>query len=165
MPIREIEDVLMHGLKDLLSAEKSFCRALPKLAKAAQDPDLVEAFTAHCDETETQISRLEKCFVILDRAPRSEKCEAASGLTLEAEGAIAKDGEGPAKDVLLAMIGRKVEAYEIASYEDAIALAQQLDKKLVAVLLEVNLAEERAASSNLQEIANRLSEAAGIGAA
>ena len=70
MALNQLEDVLVHGLKDLLSAEKQIRQALPKLADAAEDSDLSAAFRDHRTETENQIVRLERCFELLGRTPR-----------------------------------------------------------------------------------------------
>lgn len=160
MGINQLEDVLYHGMKDLLSAEKQFRDALPKLAESAEDEELAQAFSDHREETLKQISRLEKGFKLLGRAERSEKCEAAAGLTEEGEEVIDEDGEAPAKDVLLVAAGRKTEHYEIASYEDAVAWATIMGKKDLAALLEETLKEEKAAAKKLQSIGDRLAKAA-----
>lgn len=159
MSLKTMEDVLYHGLKDLLSAEKQFRDALAKLAKEAEDEELSEAFTMHREETIEQISRLEKCFEHLGRAERSEKCEAAAGLAKEGEEIIEEDGEAPAKDVMLTAAGRKTEHYEIASYEDCVNWASQLGQKEVAQLLTQTLEEEREAARKLQQIGERLASA------
>lgn len=165
MSLKQLDDVLIHGLKDLLSAEKQFRQALPKLAKAAEDEELTRVFEDHQAETENQIMRLEQCFELLGRASRSEKCEAASGLTKEGEEVIEEDGEAPAKDVMLTAAGRKTEHYEIASYEDAVNWARTLGESKVVDLLEATLAEERAAAGKLERIGKRLAKPATAGAA
>ncbi len=160
MSFKDIEDVLYHGMKDLLSAEKQFRDALPKLAEAAEDQELSDAFREHREETLNQIDRLERGFSMLGRAERSEKCKAASGLVAEGDGIVDESGEAPAKDVMLTAAGRKVEHYEIASYEDCVRWARVLGKKDLAALLEETLEEEKAASKKLQRISDRLAKAA-----
>lgn len=161
MALNTIEDVLYHGMKDLLSAEKQFKAALPKLAKAASDDQLTEAFKEHLGETKTQIERLEKGFKLLGRAKRSEKCEAADGLTEEGEEVIEEEGEPGPKDVMLCAAGRKTEHYEIASYEDAVSLAKQLGHSELADLLSETLKEEKAAAKKLESIAKRIAKKSG----
>ena len=159
MSLETVEDLLYHGMKDLLSAEKQFRDALPKLAEAAEADDLAQAFRDHHEETLEHIGRLERGFELLGRAERSEKCEAADGLTKEGEEVIDEDGEAPAKDVLLIAAGRKVEHYEIASYEDAVRWAKALGKSDIADLLQSTLDEERAADEKLEDLARRLTDA------
>lgn len=156
MPLNSMDDVLMHSLKDLLSAEKQFRDALPKLAKAASDEELKEAFMEHRDETVEQIERLEKIFELLGKTPRSEKCHAADGLTTEGEHIIEEGGSSAALDIMLTSAGRKVEHYEIASYEDAVSLAKQVGNKQVAKLLKQTLEQEQEAATKLEKIGQRL---------
>lgn len=160
MSFKNLEDVLYHGMKDLLSAEKQFRDALPKLAECAEDPELSDAFREHREETLTQIDRLERGFALLGRAERSEKCKAADGLVAEGDGIVEEDGEAPAKDVMLTAAGRKVEHYEIASYEDCVRWARLLGQDELAALLEETLQEEKAASKKLAAISERLAEKA-----
>lgn len=156
MSVNNLEDVLYHSLKDLLSAEKQFKTSLTKLSDAAEDSALADAFRLHQDETVHHIQRLEKAFKLLGRAERAEKCKAADGLTSEGDDAIEEDGQPLAKDVLLAGAGRKTEHYEIASYTDAVSCARTLGHDDIADLLGETLAEEHATARKLEEIAKRL---------
>lgn len=158
MGLNTLEDVLLHGMKDLLSAEKQFRQALQKLAKGAEDEELASAFKEHREETVEQISRLDRCFKLLNKTARSEKCDAAEGLIEEGAGVLEEEGETPAKDVMLAAAGRKTENYEIASYEDVVNWAKALGHSEVAKLLEVTLKEERAADQKLKKIGARLAK-------
>lgn len=160
MSLSTLEDVLYHGMKDLLSAEKQFRDALPGLADATEDADLAQAFRDHRDETVGQIERLERGFELFGRPERSEKCQAAAGLVAEAKSMIEEDGEAPAKDVALAGAGRKTEHYEIVSYTDAIEHAKTLGHDDLAQLLTRTLEEEQAADAKLASIAKRLASKA-----
>jgi hypothetical protein len=46
-------------LKDIHCAEKTIFRTLPKIAKAAEMPELTRAFRTHREKTQGQIERLE----------------------------------------------------------------------------------------------------------
>jgi ferritin-like metal-binding protein YciE len=59
--------------------------ALPKMAKAAQNPDLKVAFEKHETETEEQVSRLEQVFGILEKKPQGKKCPAIDGIIQEGQ--------------------------------------------------------------------------------
>ena len=62
---------LFHGtLKDIYFAEKKIFATLPKMAKAAQSPDLTRAFEKHRGETEGHVTRLEKIFASIDRSSK-----------------------------------------------------------------------------------------------
>ena len=61
-------DELFHDtLKDIYYAEKKILSSLPKMAKAAQSPELKAAFEKHERETEGQVDRLEKVFETLSQ--------------------------------------------------------------------------------------------------
>ena len=47
-----LEDLYVDTLKDLYSAEKQLVKALPKMAKSAQSPDLQRAFQEHLGQTD-----------------------------------------------------------------------------------------------------------------
>src|ERR1041384_7023499 len=49
MELDTLKDLYVDELKDLYSAEKQLVKALPKMAKAANDPQLKEAFRTHLE--------------------------------------------------------------------------------------------------------------------
>src|ERR1043165_5036846 len=53
------QDLFELELKDIYSAEKQLTKALPKMAKAATNEDLRQAFEGHLEETLGQVERLE----------------------------------------------------------------------------------------------------------
>ncbi len=156
MSISTFDGVLYHTLKDLLSAEKQFRDALPKLAEAATNAQLAGALLEHRDETLTHIERLERCFEMLGKAERSERCEAAAGLVEESRSLIEEGGEAPYIDLALVGAGRKVEHYEIVSYSDACDYAKSLGHHEMEKILRQTLDEERAADAKLHTMGKRL---------
>ncbi|KPZ06951.1 hypothetical protein ALP50_05543, partial [Pseudomonas syringae pv. spinaceae] len=52
-----VEDLFIHELSDVYSAEKQITKALPRLARASTNPKLAEAFKSHLEETQGQIER------------------------------------------------------------------------------------------------------------
>ncbi len=59
MKIKELEDLYLHELKDLLGAETQVMEALPRMEKASTDPDLAESLAKHRAVTQEQINRLQ----------------------------------------------------------------------------------------------------------
>jgi ferritin-like metal-binding protein YciE len=47
LPTKTLNDLFLAQLKDIYYAEKKIFRTLPKMVKAAQGPELKQAFTAH----------------------------------------------------------------------------------------------------------------------
>lgn len=85
MNMKSIEDVFIHLLSDTYSAEKQLTRGLTKLAREASNEKLSAAFTAHLDETQGQIERIDR---IVEQEPaikiKRMKCVAMEGLIEEA---------------------------------------------------------------------------------
>jgi ferritin-like metal-binding protein YciE len=148
-----LEDLYMDLLKDLYSAEKQLVKALPKMAKNAQSPDLQKAFQEHLRQTEGQVERIERIFSELDGSPRGKKCVGMEGLIEEGNELLKEDAEPDVLDAGLIAAAQKVEHYEIAGYGTARAWAQRLGYNNAAKLLEQTLEEESMANEKLNKIA------------
>jgi ferritin-like metal-binding protein YciE len=107
---------LKDGLKDIYYAEKQLVKALNKMAKAASNDELREAFENHRTETELQVNLLEDAFEALEMRAAGKKCPAMDGLIEEANEHIEEMDKGPARDAALIVGAQKVEHYEIAAY-------------------------------------------------
>ena len=115
MAISTLEDLLIHELRDLYSAEKQLIRALPKMAKSASSDAFREGFELHLEETQGQVERLDKIFEILGKSSRGPKCEAMAGLVEEGKTLMEEDADPNVLDAGLICAAQKVEHYEIAS--------------------------------------------------
>ena len=82
---KKLDDLFHDTLKDIYFAEKKILVTLPKMAKAAQSPQLKKAFEKHRGETEVQVRRLEQVFGIIDRRPKAKTCEAIMGIVKEGQ--------------------------------------------------------------------------------
>src|SRR4051812_39673619 len=72
----ELHELFLNELADLLDAEKQLTKALPKMIKAAESDELRSAITAHLEETEGHIRRLEEIAANLDEKLKRKKCAA-----------------------------------------------------------------------------------------
>lgn len=158
MTIKTLEDLFIHDLSDVYSAEKQITRALPKMARAATDEKLVAAFHAHLEETQGQIERLDQLVESTDGVRiKRMKCHALEGLVEEAQEIIDSVEAGPVRDAGLIGAAQKVEHYEIATYGTLRALAVKLGYKEAAKLLGETLEEEKATDEKLTVIAEQQS--------
>ena len=151
--ITTLEDLYTDMLKDLYSAEKQLVKALPKMAKAAQSPDLQKAFQNHLKQTEGHVDRIERIFSDMEGSPRGKKCAAMEGLVEEGSELLQEDIEPNVLDAGLIAAAQKVEHYEIASYGTVRAWAERLGKNRAVQLLQQTLDEESAANEKLTQIA------------
>jgi ferritin-like metal-binding protein YciE len=162
--IENLRELLVHELKDLYSAETQLLKALPKMAKAASDEDLVAAFEEHLEQTQGQVERLDKIFELLNAKPRGKTCEAMKGLITEGQEVIGEDATDEVKDAALIAAAQKVEHYEIAGYGTVRTFANLLGETEVADLLQETLDEEGETDKKLTEIAESLNVEAMAGA-
>lgn len=153
MAIKTAEDLFVHELSDIYSAEKQLTKALPRLARAASNPDLAAAFETHLEETQGQIERIDQVVELLGIRLKRIKCAAMEGLVEEGKDAIDSIEEGPVRDAALIGGAQKVEHYEIASYGTIAALAKQLGYKDALPLLLETLEEEKATDEKLTILA------------
>jgi ferritin-like metal-binding protein YciE len=151
--LNTLSDLLQHELKDLYSAENQLVKALPKMAKAAQNADLAAGFETHLEETKGQVERLDQIAGILGIKLGGHKCKAMEGLVEEGSELIGEDAEPSVKDAGLIGAAQRVEHYEMAGYGTAAAIARKLGHDDVAKLLEETLAEEKATDAKLTELA------------
>ncbi|WP_369979100.1 ferritin-like domain-containing protein [Xanthomonas bundabergensis] len=155
MAIKTIDDLFLHELSDIYSAEKQLTKALPKLARAATNPALRAAFEAHLEETQGQIERIDQIAEKLDLRLKRIKCAAMEGLVEEGKEVIESIEAGPVRDAALTGGAQKVEHYEIASYGTLAAMAKQLGKTDALKLLLETLEEEKSTDEKLTLLAEQ----------
>ena len=153
MQLTSLNDVFAEQVADLRSAENQLIEALPKMAGAASDSSLREAFNHHLEETRTHAERIEQVIQQFGGQVPNEECKAMQGLIEEGDDIVNADGDPTARDTALIAAAQRVEHYEIAAYGTARTLAQQLELPEAASLLEQTLEEERKADGLLNKIA------------
>jgi ferritin-like metal-binding protein YciE len=154
MKTNSLEGLFHETLKDIYYAERKILRALPKMARGAQSPDLRAAFEKHQEETEGQVDRLQQVFELLGKPARGKTCPAIDGIIEEGEEALQAFSGSPALDASLAAAAQAVEHYEIARYGTLHRWAQVLGMKDAASLLEQTLQEESMTDEVLTQIAD-----------
>lgn len=154
MTEKKLDDLFLDTLKDIYYAERKILKALPKMAKAAQSPDLKAAFEKHEDETEGQVERLQKVFEILGKKARGKVCPAIEGIIEEGEEIMDEFKSSPALDAGLISAAQAVEHYEIARYGTLKRWAEELGMKDAAKLFDQTLAEESKTDAALTGLAD-----------
>jgi ferritin-like metal-binding protein YciE len=153
MEAGNLHDAFIDELHDIYDAEKQLTKALPKLAKAASNPKLRQAFEAHLQETQGQIVRLEQVFESLDEKVRAKHCDGIAGIIEEGKSIMEEDFDDTTMDACLIAGGQRAEHYEMAAYGTLIAWAQAMGHTEAATLLQQTLDEEKAADKKLSGLA------------
>jgi ferritin-like metal-binding protein YciE len=143
-------------LRDLYNAETQLVKALPKMAKAAANEQLREAFENHLRETTEHVSRLEQIFEQLGEKASGKKCMGMEGLVKEGAETMKEDYRDNMKDAAIIGAAQRVEHYEMTGYGTVRAFAELLGEKVHVSLLEQTLEEEKAADQKLSELADEI---------
>lgn len=156
MKIETPNDLFIRLLSEANSGEKQMTRALPKMARAADDEKLVNAFQEHLEETRSQVERIEQVVDTDDKIRLKRlKNYGMESLIEEAQELIDGSEKGPVRDAALIGAAQKVEHLEIAAYGTLAALADQLGYTQAKQLLAETLKEEKATDEKLNKLAKQ----------
>lgn len=153
--MKTMEQLFHALLQDVYYAEKELTKALPKMAKEADDDELKKAFSDHLEETEGHIERLEKAFEMIGKPAKGKKCDAILGIVAEGKEVMDEVDDEQTLDAGLIAAGQAAEHYEMARYGTLCAWAKLIGKPQIARLLHETLEEEKKADALLSKIAER----------
>lgn len=153
MELASLQDLYIHELKDLYSAEKQIIKALPKMIKAATNEELAAGFKEHLAQTKEQAARLEKLLAAHDETTRGPRCKGMEGVLKEGEEMIEEDADDDVRDAGLIAAAQRVEHYEMAGYGCARTYAELLGDKEGAAVLKLTYQEESDTDKKLSKLA------------
>ncbi len=157
---KTLRALFIDELRDAFDAEKQLLKALRKMARAAQHPDLAAAFTQHIEETTGQVSMLEEVFGMLELKPRGKHCPGIAGIIEEGGEAIEEIEKSAVRDAALVGGGKRAEHYEIAAYSTLVAMAKALGERDAADRFKQILDQEIATDKKLDALGKVLLAAA-----
>ncbi len=152
---KNLNDLMLAFMQDVYYAERQILKALPKMAKAAQNEELKQALMHHREETQGQVERLQKAFEAMGKRAQGKTCEAINGLIEEGEEGIEEFPEGVVRDAGILANAQAVEHYEMARYGTIIAWAKACGQQEVAKLMQETLEEEKQADTLLNGLARK----------
>jgi ferritin-like metal-binding protein YciE len=155
-----LDSVFGHELTEVYHAQKQLGKLYESMAKAAQNEELKKSFEGQVQNTSLQISRIEKCFEMLELKPESKSIKIIAGLIESAEAAISEYSEGPVRDAALISAAQKIEHYGISTYGTLRTMATAMGKVQCAQLIEENKDEEAETDEELTRIALTINPAA-----
>lgn len=153
MKLDALEQLYIHELQDLHSAETQLVKALPKLSKAANSPELKSALTSHLAQTKEHVRRLDQLLLGYGKEPGGPKCKGMAGLIKEGQELLKQGGQPEVLDAGLLTAAQKVEHYEIAGYGAVRTYAQMLRDDAAVDVLQKILNEETQAAAVLDGLA------------
>lgn len=151
--IYNLKDLLVEQAQDLYSAEQQQMKVLPKWKDRASSPKLRNAIQKHIDETQKQMSRLDKAFIKLNKPPKGRENLCMKALIEETARLLENSGDPQVLDAGLITAVQHINHYEIAGYGTTTAYANALEMKDISALLHENLEEEKAIDVELTRLA------------
>lgn len=148
-----MQELIEESLNDILSAEKQLVKALPKMAKAAQNPELKASFETHLEETKEQVKRLEACMKELGIKPGGVFCKGMEGLIKEASEHLEELKPSPVADSMIIGLAQKTEHYEICGYGTLFEQMKAAGMNDAVEKLKPNMAEEEKTDKLLSQLA------------
>ena len=149
-------ELFVHGLSDMMDAERQLVDALTELAEDSSRAELKKAFEKHREETEDQIERLQQCFQLLGEDQEDSECHGIRGLVAEKKAFAEEDPSEDLVDVFNIGAAIKAETYEICEYESLIDMAREMKHTKVAQLLNQNLKEEKATLKKMEQFSKKV---------
>ena len=129
--IATASQLLVLELGRLLSGEEAILRSLSSVVERAKDPRLRSVLEEHRRETRHHVSNLSEALHELTGAEESLPAEALESLDAELESSLARiapEASIELGDLALIAAARRIEAYEIASYESLELLAGRIER-------------------------------------
>jgi len=160
MPQNSLRELYIDELRDIYNAETQLVKALPKMAKAASNPELRQAFEEHLRQTSGHVTRLEQIFEQLAEKPSGKRCIGMEGLVKEGSELMGEDFSEEVLDAGIIGAAQRAEHYEIAAYGTVRSFAELLGESEQASLLEETLNEEKEADEKLTQISESVNAAA-----
>jgi ferritin-like metal-binding protein YciE len=155
-PIKTLDDLFVHTLKDIYYAEQQIVENLQMMADKSSNMKLEMAFRSHLEETRNHVQRLERVFSMRGVEPSTIKCVAINGILGEAKEIISDCDEAHVLDAAMLSAAQAVEHYEITRYGTLIALAEQLGCNDCAAVLRETMEEEKATDKKLTVLADEV---------
>lgn len=156
MKLDTLQDLYIHELQDLHSAEMQIQASLPKVIKNVSSSDLKEALQAHLEVTKTHVERLNEILKRHGAKREQEKCKGMEGVLAEGAQILEMKGDDMVRDLGIISACQRVEHYEMAGYGNARTYAERLGEEEDAELLTETLEEESAADDELTSVATIL---------
>jgi ferritin-like metal-binding protein YciE len=154
--LQMIYDAEQQGIDAMHDAEQKGLDAMERMAAAASNPQVKQAFETHRAQTQQHVQRLEQVFERLGESAEAKKCISLRALVEEAETQLGKIDDESTRDAFLIAAQQAVEHHEMAEYGTARTWARQLGYNDAAMLLQQTLDEEEQADRLLTQIAERM---------
>jgi len=156
MKIDDFRQMYLTELQELRSVEDQLVRALPKMAKMIEHPQLKNAMETHLEETRSQRDRLDGLLRRHGVSTREHQDGSMQAILREAERWAKMVSDPDCRDAGVIASAQRVEHYEIAVYGTLASWAKQLGLMDDARTLHDILEEEKRTDEKLSSVAKQV---------
>ncbi|HEY1805837.1 MAG TPA: ferritin-like domain-containing protein [Terracidiphilus sp.] len=156
----DLNALYVKELRVFLSAEEMISIKAPRMAETAQDPELIHLFRQHIEETEVHVDRLRAILRRMTGEADPLKCKVVYSLFDEVEDLIEDASHLPVRDAALVTEAQRVQHYELAGLGALREIADALELREDAQLLDQSLRELESTNLHLTALGERLYPAA-----
>ena len=114
MKAKNIQDLLTIGLTYILDFEDQIAREAPKMAEAAQNPELKEAFQKTASKSREYAQKVEQTFQKLGKTAEHNENHIAKAIIDEVRGMIDNTEQGPVRDAALIVAANQQQMFRVA---------------------------------------------------
>ncbi|WP_165585443.1 ferritin-like domain-containing protein [Roseococcus sp. SYP-B2431] len=149
-----LDDLFLALLREITFAERQFEKVLPRMALAARNTDLRDAFGRQRDDASRRLARLGEVFRLIGRRVRAETSDTILGLLQDCDELLeAGSKPGAVHDARLVAFGQAAAHHQMSCYGTLLAWAEAMERQEIAALLRKSLEEGRAADRTLARLA------------
>jgi len=152
----DLHALYIKELRLLLSAEEMISIKAPRMAETAQDSVLVHLFRQYVEETCVHIDRLREILLCMTGEADPLKCKVVYALFDEVEDLIEDASHVPVRDAALVTEAQRVQHYQLAGLGVLREIADALELREDAQLLDQSLRELEGTNLRLTVIGERI---------
>ncbi|WP_306118846.1 MULTISPECIES: DUF892 family protein [unclassified Roseitalea] len=156
MALRNLNDVYLHQLQDMYSADRQALAVTRRLANLAKDEHLVSALDAGVEGIRRGMKEMEQLLARHGADTETEHSEAMEGIVAEIKHDLleAEFDDPYPRDAMIAAQYQRMAHFAIAGYGTALAFAQRLGLTEDAGQLKKNLDTAYSGDRTMTQIAN-----------
>ena len=152
MKLQNVQDLMITGLTYILDFEEQAGQAAAKMADAATNEELKDAFKKTVSKSREYSQKVEQSFQKLGRPVQRNHNHVAEAMIREVDGMISNTDPGPVRDAALIVAANQQQLFRVASYGSLSHYAELLGKKDAAQPLEENLEDSKGGDEKLTAI-------------
>jgi len=158
MPMQTPQDLFVHELSDMLSAEQIIVQMLEAAQGLVQNPQLQQGLRMHAEQSRKHAQRVQQVLQLLGAQPHQVQSYPVQGLLQQLQEV---QQFRPSPEVLQGLVvggAAKTEHLEIAAYTGLIEKAQAMGQREAAQLLQQNLQDEQQMLQQVEQISQQLTQ-------